>query len=136
MEKKRRPQKISAEFKLSVIRDYYSSGMSQYACVRKYHLFACRLFGCCCQAFYQSKADIESELRREHVILENACEIRKDDPGIGGYKLWVMRRLGLILPLRKARHTTNSNHRYLTIKTAQFLRMCLLIRYHYRGSVC
>ena len=38
MEKKRSPQKISEEFKLSVIRDYYSSGMSQYACVRKYHL--------------------------------------------------------------------------------------------------
>ena len=38
MEKKRSPQKISEEFKLSVIRDYYSSGMSQYACARKYHL--------------------------------------------------------------------------------------------------
>ena len=38
MEKKRRPQKISEEFKLSVIRDYYSSGMSQYACARKYQL--------------------------------------------------------------------------------------------------
>lgn len=38
MEKKKRPQKISEEFKLSVIRDYYSSGMSQYACARKYHL--------------------------------------------------------------------------------------------------
>ena len=31
-------QKYSEEFKLSVIRDYYSSGMSKYACVRKYHL--------------------------------------------------------------------------------------------------
>ena len=38
MEKKRSPQKISEEFKLSVNRDYYSSGMSQYACARKYHL--------------------------------------------------------------------------------------------------
>lgn len=28
----------SEEFKFSVIRDYYSSGMSKYACVRKYHL--------------------------------------------------------------------------------------------------
>ena len=28
----------SEAFKLSVIRDYYSSGMSKYACVRKYHL--------------------------------------------------------------------------------------------------
>ena len=32
MEKKKRPQKISEEFKLSVIRDYYSSGMSKNAC--------------------------------------------------------------------------------------------------------
>ena len=31
-------QKYSEEFKLSVIRDYYSSGMSKYACVRKYQL--------------------------------------------------------------------------------------------------
>ena len=93
---------------------------------------ACRLFGRCRQAFYQSKADIESELRRERVILENAREIREEDPGIGGYKLWIMlralfgpgimpgrdsfytllRRHGLMLPPRKARHTTNSNHRY------------------------
>lgn len=59
-------------------------------------------------------------------------EIRSEDPGIGGYKLWIMlnvlfgekfmpgrdsfykllRRHGLMLPARKARHTTNSNHRY------------------------
>ena len=31
-------QKYSEEFKMSVIRDYYSSGMSKYACVRKYQL--------------------------------------------------------------------------------------------------
>ena len=31
-------QRYSEEFKLSVIRDYYSSGMSKYACVRKYQL--------------------------------------------------------------------------------------------------
>ena len=30
--------RYSEEFKLSVIRDYYSSGMSKYACVRKYEL--------------------------------------------------------------------------------------------------
>lgn len=51
---------------------------------------ACRLFGHCRQAFYQSKADIEEELQRERVIVENVHEIRKEDPGIGGYKLWVM----------------------------------------------
>ena len=31
-------QRYSEEFKLSVIRDYYYSGMSKYACVRKYQL--------------------------------------------------------------------------------------------------
>jgi transposase-like protein len=31
-------QRYSEEFKLSVIRDYYSSGMSKYACVRKHQL--------------------------------------------------------------------------------------------------
>ena len=31
-------KRYSEEFKLSVIRDYYSSGMSKYACRRKYHL--------------------------------------------------------------------------------------------------
>ena len=31
-------KKYSEEFKLSVIRDYYSSGMSQNTCVRKYGL--------------------------------------------------------------------------------------------------
>lgn len=59
-------------------------------------------------------------------------EIRSEDPGIGGYKLWVMlvvlfgsrfmpgrdsfytllRRHHLMLPPRKTRCTTNSNHRY------------------------
>ena len=38
---------------------------------------ACRLFGRCRQAFYQSKADIVSELKRERVIIENVEEIRK-----------------------------------------------------------
>ena len=93
---------------------------------------ACRLFGRCRQAFYQSKADIVSELKRERVIIGNVREIREEDPGIGGYKLWVMlcalfgsgfmpgrdsfytllRRHHLMLPPRKVRHTTNSNHRY------------------------
>lgn len=33
----------SEEFKLSVIRDYYSSGMSKYACMKKYGLSSPRL---------------------------------------------------------------------------------------------
>ena len=74
-----------------------------------------------------------SELKRERVLMETVREIRKEDPGIGGYKLWVMlcslfgsefmpgrdsfymllRRHQLMLPPpRKVRHTTNSNHRY------------------------
>lgn len=31
-------ERYSEEFKLSVIRDYYSSGMSKYACMKKYRL--------------------------------------------------------------------------------------------------
>ena len=31
-------KKYSEEFKLSVIRDYYSSGMSKRACMKKYRL--------------------------------------------------------------------------------------------------
>ena len=93
---------------------------------------ACHLFGHCRQAFYQSKADIEAEVNRDKIILDNVREIRDEDPGIGGYKLWLMltelygrelipgrdsfftllRRHQLMLPPRKARHTTNSNHRY------------------------
>lgn len=94
---------------------------------------ACRLFGRCRQAFYQSKADIAKEVRRDRTLLKNVEEIRSEDPGIGGYKLWIMlcslfgpdmdmpgrdsfyrllRRNGLMLPPPKPRHTTNSNHRY------------------------
>jgi putative transposase len=91
-----------------------------------------RLFGRCRQAFYQSKADIEKEVEHERKAIEAVREIRCEDPGIGGYKLWLMlismfgrgfvpgrdrffvllRRKGLMLPKPKPRHTTNSNHRY------------------------
>lgn len=40
--------------------------------------------------FYQSKADIEAEVNRDKIILDNVREIRDEDPGIGGYKLWLM----------------------------------------------
>ena len=92
----------------------------------------CRLFGHCRQAFYQSKADIESEVAHERRVIEAVRAIRDEDPGIGGYKLWLMlidmfgrsfvpgrdrffvllRRKGLMLPKPKPRHTTDSNHRY------------------------
>lgn len=73
------------------------------------------------------------EVQLERTILKSVEEIRAEDPGIGGYKLWIMlcslnnpdmvmpgrdsfyrllRRNGLMLPPPKPRHTTNSNHRY------------------------
>ena len=50
----------------------------------------CRLFGHCRQAVYQSKVDIEKEVQLERTILKSVEEIRAEDPGIGGYKLWIM----------------------------------------------
>ena len=41
--KKEQYKQYSEEFKLSVIRDYYSSGMSKYACQKKYELSSSRL---------------------------------------------------------------------------------------------
>ena len=49
-----------------------------------------RLFGHCRQAFYQSKADIETEVEHEKKVVEAVREIRNEDPGIGCYKLWLM----------------------------------------------
>ncbi len=51
---------------------------------------ACRLFGHCRQAYYQSKADIESQIHRERLMLDAVRDIRIEDPGIGCYKLWIM----------------------------------------------
>jgi len=51
---------------------------------------ACRLFGHCRQAFYQSKADIEKEVERERQIVKSVRDIRDEDQGIGAYKLWLM----------------------------------------------
>lgn len=65
-------------------------------------------------------------------MIDAAREIRKQDPGISGYKIWLMLKrmfendwvpgrdsfyrlmesYGLQLPRPKPRHTTNSNHRY------------------------
>ena len=93
---------------------------------------SCRLFGHTRQAWYQSKADIAAEVERESLLLDNVLEIRREDPRIGSYKLWLMlcgihgrermlgrdsfyrllRRHGLMLPPPKPRRTTNSNHRY------------------------
>jgi len=71
-------------------------------------------------------------LRRESRIIDAAREIRKQDPGISGYKIWLMlnrmfasewvpgrdrfyrmmNSYGLRLPRPKPRTTTDSNHRY------------------------
>ena len=51
---------------------------------------SCRLFGHTRQAWYQSKADIEAEVERERLLLDNVREIRQEDPRIGCYKLWLM----------------------------------------------
>ena len=73
-----------------------------------------------------------SALKRERIIIDNVLALRKEDPGLGGYKLWLMlcglfgsgfmpgrdsfyallRLHHLMLPPRKVRHTTDSNHRY------------------------
>nr|CDL66539.1 unnamed protein product [uncultured bacterium] len=93
---------------------------------------ACRLFGHSRQAYYQSKADIASEIEHERSVIAAVAQIREQDPHLGGYKLWLMlinmfgrdfvpgrdrflqtlRRKGLMLPKPKPRCTTNSNHRY------------------------
>ena len=84
------------------------------------------------QAFYMKKTDEAEHLAREIRILDAVCEIRENDSGIGGVKLWLMlcvmfntgwmpgrdkfmnllRQHGLMQKPRKSRSTTNSNHRY------------------------
>lgn len=93
---------------------------------------ACSLFGHCRQAYYQQKLDGEKELRKESRMLSAIEEIRSIDPGIGGYKLWLMlcdlfgrawmpgrdkfmaflAKRRLLGKRPRPRHTTNSNHRY------------------------
>lgn len=93
---------------------------------------ACRLLGFSRQAYYQSRADAEIMASKEQRLLRSVREIREEDPGIGCYKMWLMmidmygedyvmgrdsfirllRHHKLVLPPPKARHTTNSNHRY------------------------
>lgn len=71
-------------------------------------------------------------MRREARVIDAARQIREIDPGIGGYKLWLMMKQmfcndrvpcrdifyrllaanGMQLPRPKPRHTTNSNHHY------------------------
>ena len=94
--------------------------------------YSCSLFGHSKQAYYKRNTDEQESIRRMMLIEDSVYEIRKLDPGIGYYKLWLMikrmygsdwvpgrdsflrilRSLGLMLQRPKPRHTTNSNHRY------------------------
>lgn len=94
--------------------------------------YACRLFDHSFQAYYQKKRDEEELARRLMRIVDTVVEIRKLDPGIGYYKLWlmikrmfqddwvpgrdaflkIMREFSLLQKRPKPRHTTNSNHRF------------------------
>jgi transposase InsO family protein len=94
--------------------------------------YCCRLFGHTKQAYYKNKRHEAEQVRRLMRIIDAVTEIRKMDPGIGYYKLWlmvkgmfqddwvpgrdafrgIMRQFRLMLPRPKPRHTTNSNHRY------------------------
>ena len=71
-------------------------------------------------------------MRRVNRIIDVVSEIRRQDPGIGGYKLWLMTKrmfrqdwvpgrdqflallhtFGYTLRRPRPRRTTNSNHRY------------------------
>ena len=94
--------------------------------------YACTLFGHTFQAYYKKKHNEEENVRRLMRIIDAVTEIRRMDPGIGYYKLWLMiqrmfreewvpgrdsflkilREFGMLQPRPKPRHTTNSNHRF------------------------
>ena len=97
---------------------------------------ACRLLGRTRQAYYKKKRDDDSHVSRLTPVIDTVRHIREMDPGIGGYKLWLMinriypdrwipgrdsffsilRTFGLVLKRPKPRHTTNSNHRFRKYK--------------------
>lgn len=99
-------------------------------------MYSCGLFDHSKQAYYKKSSRDEEYLRRLMRIIDAVKEIRRMDPGIGYYKLWLMLKrmfqsdwvpgrdaflrimhdFGLSLPRPKPRHTTNSNHRYHTYK--------------------
>lgn len=93
---------------------------------------ACALFGKTRQGYDKVHKVQVDRAYREKKVLNSVNEIRDIDPGIGGYKLWLMahdmfdeewvpgrdsfyailRQRDLVLPKPKPRTTTNSNHRY------------------------
>ena len=92
----------------------------------------CGLFGRSKQAYYQHKDKPFSELEIEQEVLSIVATYRAEMPLIGGLKLYhltrsvlgdalgmgrdkflnLLHRYKLIIPPRKPRHTTNSNHIY------------------------
>ena len=92
----------------------------------------CGLFGKSKQAYYKHKSKSFSELEIEREILSIVATYRAEMPLIGGLKLYyltlsvlgdalgmgrdkflnLLHRYKLIIPPRKPRHTTNSNHIY------------------------
>lgn len=93
---------------------------------------ACALLGFTKQAYYKSRKHIGERLFHEQQIYRSVLSLRKEDPMLGGYKLWLMMketfgsgrvpgrdnfykllfRCNLMLPRARPRHTTNSNHRF------------------------
>ena len=95
----------------------------------------CGLFGKTRQAYYKKKKTDDKILLQTDKMIKEVRDIRKLDPGIGAYKLFLMLhgifgghmfgrnrfysvlgRNGLMLPPQRRRHTTNSNHNYRRYK--------------------
>lgn len=94
--------------------------------------FACSLFGKTRQGYDKVRLLSMKRLKREKALCEAVDDVRADDPGIGGYKLWLMMKdifdeklvrgrdsffkfldkYNYTLPVAKPKRTTNSNHRY------------------------
>ena len=90
---------------------------------------ACALLGFTKQVYYKSHKRIGERLIYEQQIYHSVLSLRKEDPMLGGYKLWLMMkgtfssdwvpgrdnfykllfRFKLTLPRPRPRHTTNSN---------------------------
>ena len=94
--------------------------------------YACALFGKTRQGYDKVHKIMEERICREEKLLAAVKEVRSEDPGIGGYKLWLMAKAmfprdwvpgrdsfykfltanNLTISRPKPRTTTNSNHRY------------------------
>ena len=52
--------------------------------------YACALFGKTRQGYDKVHKIMEERICREEKLLDAVKEVRSEDPGIGGYKLWLM----------------------------------------------